>query len=115
MKLRAILICLIVLGAGLGGLASLSMSADDAGQDDVDVGVNKKGFVWNIAKDRRVEKVGGVYQPEGEDVYLSRRLEQLQGDIKSLQTQMTEIGQTVKDIKAMLQTSNKTLVVGSSK
>ena len=68
--------------------------------EDVEIGVRRQGVVHNIAGDRRVERVaGGLYEPEGLDIYLKRHIEQLAGQITHLETQVTEMKEDLRVIR----------------
>ena len=73
---------------------------------DEERGVKKYGVVQNIAEDRRVEKIGGTYEPEGLDKYLKRKLDELNkdlsGQIQDLQNRIDHIESQTAEIKALL-------------
>lgn len=68
----------------LGWSFSLSgiTAAADVSSDDQ--GVKKVGVVWNIAKDRKIENIGGLYQPEELDKYMRRLVDELSARIDQL-------------------------------
>lgn len=59
--------------------------ADESNQDQ---GVKRNGVVFNISPDRRIEKVGGIYEPEGLDKYVDRRMREISERIDSLDAQI---------------------------
>lgn len=74
----------IVIGAAL--LISFQVSAQEG-----DGGQKKYGVVHNIAEDRLVERVGGLYEPEGIDKYMKRRFDDLAAQINRLDSRMAQM------------------------
>lgn len=56
-----------------------------------DAGEERGGVVFNIAEDRRIERIGGVHQPEGLDKYMKRRFDELKAQIQSLESTVEEL------------------------
>ena len=83
-----------------------------AADSDQDQGVRHNGFVFNVSKDRRIEKVGGIYEPEGLDKYVDRRMGEINARIDSLEAQVKEtnskIDQILKQLSDSAQSSSKT-------
>lgn len=50
-------------------------------------GVRKLGVTHNIASDRKIENVGGLYEPEGLDKYMKRRFDDLETKISAIEAQ----------------------------
>ncbi len=48
----------------------------------------KLGVVFNMANDRKIEKTGGIYEPEGLDKYFSRRMDKMSEQIAGLEKQI---------------------------
>jgi hypothetical protein len=77
---------------------------EEAKTEEVEIGVKRQGVVHNIAEDRRVERIaGGLYEPEGLDIYLKRHIDKLTGQITGLETQVTEMKADLKVIRQMVQ------------
>jgi len=71
----------------IGGFLPDSLSADEESH-----GVLASGVVHNIAPDRKVEKIGGIMQPEPLDFYLKRLFE----DLSKKMDRMDERLQTIE-------------------
>lgn len=56
-----------------------------------DGGQKKYGVIHNIAEDRQVERVGGIYEPEGIDKYMKRRFDDLAAQINRLDSRMAQM------------------------
>lgn len=63
-----------------------------------DQGVSKLGVTWNIAKDRRIENDGGLYQPEGLDKYMRRLIDELSARIDRLAEQNAVLEQKIDQL-----------------
>jgi hypothetical protein len=61
-----------------------SLGAQESGQ-------KKYGVIFNIAEDRKVEKVGGIYEPEGLDKYVRRRFDAVDERLDSLEKMITDL------------------------
>jgi len=57
-------------------------AAEDVSSEDQ--GVQKVGVSWNMAKDRKIENDGGLYQPEGLDKYMRRLVDELDAKVDQL-------------------------------
>ncbi len=83
-----------------------------AADSDQEQGVRHHGVVFNISKDRRIEKVGGIYEPEGLDKYVDRRMGEINARIDSLEAQVKEtnskIDQILKQLSDSARSSSKT-------
>jgi hypothetical protein len=55
-------------------------------------GESRYGVIHNIAEDREVERVGGIYEPEGLDKYMKRKFDELHG-------RLDEMGERLKVIE----------------
>ena len=70
--------------------------------------VEKFGVIHNIADDREVINVGGIYEPEGLDIYLKRKFDDLLTRIKSLEDKTNELSQQLsKQMKQMQEIVNR--------
>ena len=97
-----------LLGAGVMVvgviLARGAFAADD---ETLTGGVKEKGVVHNIAEDREVEQVGGIYQPEGLDKYLKRKFDKLNEKVDGLEEKIAGLGERMDQIHADLQAVKK--------
>ncbi|MFZ5801922.1 MAG: hypothetical protein ACOY3K_02260 [Candidatus Omnitrophota bacterium] len=71
------------------------------------VGVKTKGVFFNVASDRRVENIGGVYQPEGLDIYLKRNLDTMSEEIRDLRKDVQDLAKGIEAIKVTLEEDKK--------
>jgi len=105
-KILAALAGLILAGTlpsrNEGGL----FAADDESARE---GVKKYGIVHNIAEDRRVEKVGGLYEPEGLDIYVKRHLDSLAAEIKGLESRLDAMNKKIDEVSGLLQALNASM------
>jgi|GEM_PF-1806539 len=53
-------------------------------------GVLSHGVVFNIAKDRKIEKIGGIYEPEGIDKYVERKVNELSERMAKFEAQLDQ-------------------------
>lgn len=67
--------------------------------DEPTGGVKKGGVIFNIAADRKVEKIGGVVQPEPLDQYLGRLFAALSEQIQEVDTKVVRIQAELDEIK----------------
>ena len=67
--------------------STAAFAADNADQEQ---GVKVNGVVFNISKDRKIEKIGGVYNPEGLDKYVDRRLNEMNERLQTIETHIAE-------------------------
>lgn len=79
--------------------------SDTAGETDQ--GITKHGFVHNIAPDRRVEKVGGIYEPESLDKYIQRHMENLSKQVSDLDAKISRVETQLKEIAQLLKGPGK--------
>lgn len=72
--------------------AGAARPQEPEGEEDVEsTGVKKYGFVHNIAEDRKLVKVGGVYEPEGLDLYLKRLFDGLSARLLRLEDKIDRL------------------------
>lgn len=88
-------------------LVALFVSPASAADDDNSTwtpedGVKKFGVVHNIAQDREVERIGGIYEPEGLDKYIQRKTEELSAQIQSVQNDVQELKKQMTEILELL-------------
>lgn len=80
--------------------------AQAAESSEPDQGVKRNGVVFNISPDRRIEKVGGIYEPEGLDKYVDRRMREISQRIDSLDAQVEKTNAKLDQILAQLAKSS---------
>lgn len=80
----------IVFGIGACALTVYAQTGDG--------GQKKYGVVHNIAEDRQLERVGGIYEPEGIDKYMKRRFDALSDQIKSLDSRLSALESKTDEI-----------------
>lgn len=68
-----------------------------------ETGVKSHGVVFNMASDRKIEKVGGIYQPEDLDKYVDRRIDEISEKIDKLQKQLDEATRALEKFAAQTQ------------
>jgi hypothetical protein len=73
------------------------------GEEGSREGVKKYGLVHNIAEDRRVEKVGGLYEPEGLDLYMKRHMDVLEEQIKGLKNKLDTMDRKLDEVSGLIQ------------
>lgn len=73
-----------------GVFAAVLLSSIEASYAE-DGGQKKYGVIHNIAEDRQVERVGGIYEPEGIDKYMKRRFDDLAAQINRLDSRMAQM------------------------
>ena len=68
-------------------------------------GVTAYGVIHNIAEDRKIEQIGGTYEPEGLDKYMKRkfdelgaRLDQMNHRIQNIETKISNLSTEVHTI-----------------
>lgn len=80
-------------------ISAIIVHAQD--QDEVqDGGVKSHGVIHNIAEDRKVERIGGIYEPEGLDKYMKRKFDAMSEKIDSLEAKVDQLTQEVQKIAA---------------
>ena len=76
--------------------SSRAMAEMDASGKDVSV--RKLGVAWNIAEDRKMENISGIYEPEGLDKYMKRYFEQLSSKVDQLIEQSNRLEKKVDEL-----------------
>lgn len=77
-------------------------------------GVKKYGVVHNIAEDRRVEKVGGLYEPEGLDIYMKRHLDTLEAQVRALESKLETVNKKIDEVSGLIRALGERLGEASS-
>lgn len=96
----------------LGALVLVNLAFVPAGSgadsdEDKEQGIKKYGVVFDMAEDRKINKVGGIYEPEQLDKYMKRRFDSadtqlaaLSGKIDALQSGLEEMQKTLERLAA---------------
>lgn len=97
-------------------LSSILLAVGPVFANDDSDSVKVNGVTFNIAKDRKIEKVGGIYEPEGIDKYVDRRVSELSDRLQQMEAKMNETNQKLDKITMQLtsQASSTTLVSSDS-
>lgn len=103
----------VLVGAILPLWGGASLFAADSGSDGE--GVKKHGVVHNIAEDRRVEKVGGLYEPEGLDIYMKRHLDTLESQVRALEGKLETVNKKIDEVSGLIRALGERLGEASSK
>ena len=72
---------------------NISQAQED---EEKESGVKRFGFVHNIAEDRQIERIGGIYQPEGLDKYMKRKFDAMTAKIDELEKKVDRLNDTVQ-------------------
>ena len=86
-----------IIFLAIGLMISVSAWAADQKKEE---GVKHNGVVFNIAKDRKVEKIGGIYEPEGLDKYVERRMNEVTEHMNRIEAQVEKISQKLEAMSA---------------
>lgn len=76
---------------------AVKAATDVSNQDE---SVRKLGMNFNMAEDRRMENIGGIYQPEDLDKYMKRHFDALDNKINQLLAQNQRIEQKLDQLLA---------------
>ncbi len=95
MSYRKVMVFLVI-GVVCVCVSSRLMAAMDASEKDASV--RKLGVAWNIAEDRKMENIGGIYEPEGLDKYMRRYFEQLSAKVDLLIEQGSRLEKKVDEL-----------------
>ena len=75
-------------------------------------GVKEHGVIHNIAEDRKVEKIGGIYEPEALDKYLKRKFDDMSAQLTDMNQKLSSLSSEVKavsdQVKALAPAQAKT-------
>jgi len=85
----------LLAAAGLILITAKGSEAQEGGQ-------KKYGVIHNIADDRLVERVGGIYEPEGIDKYMKRKFDEVSAQIAGLERKMADVEQKLDSIEMLL-------------
>ena len=83
-------------------LIGVLVTANAFSAEEKDNGVRVNGIAFNIAKDRKIEKIGGLYEPEGIDKYVERRMNQVSEEISKLDAKIEALNHKLEEISAKL-------------
>jgi hypothetical protein len=98
----AVFVMIVALGGLVPSRASAELSASDK-----DVSVRRLGVALNIAEDRKMENIAGIYQPEGLDKYMQRYFEQLSAKVDRVIDQNNRLE---KKVDELISKTNQALV-----
>lgn len=70
--------------------------------EKVNGGIKHHGVVFNVADDRLIERIGGIYEPEGLDKYVQRRFDVIDKTLIDLGKSITEIKEELNEISLVL-------------
>ncbi|MCM8774743.1 MAG: hypothetical protein NC930_00065 [Candidatus Omnitrophica bacterium] len=85
------------------GLSIMFLTGSLQAQEDT--GVKKHGVVYNIAEDRELEKIGGIYEPEGLDKYVKRKFDMVLQKMDDLDARMTNVEKELGILQSKLDTA----------
>ena len=80
-----------ISGGFIIGVPLLFSGLSPAWSDDESHGVLAGGVIHNIAADRKVEKIGGIMQPEPLDFYLKRLFDELSKKMDQMDLRLQNI------------------------
>jgi len=75
--------------------------------EEKDRGVTRYGVTYNIAEDREIEKIGGVYEPEGLDKYMKRKFDELSSNLQRLDARLAALETRFSEITGLLEDRSK--------
>ena len=87
------------------GLSSTLIADTNGSQPNTSV--KKYGVAWNVAEDRKIENINGVYQPEDLDKYMKRYFEQLFSKVNELSAKMDRLSDQVMQVDAEIKALTK--------
>lgn len=84
----------------LGWVVMISPAfSEDVKNEETSEGVRDHGVLWNVAKDRKFVKVGGVHNPEGLDIYVERKVNEMREDVARIEVKLEA---TIKKLDEVL-------------
>ena len=92
-KVVAVFLMAVMMGMSPAAWAVMEASEKDAS-------VRKLGVAWNIAEDRKMENISGVYEPEGLDKYVKRYFDQLTAKVDELSSKIDKLSTQVAAMQA---------------
>lgn len=90
----------------ISGIVFLMSVASSSFADDDDTGVKSHGVIYNVAEDRRMEKIGGVYQPEDLDKYMKRHFDSLEQKLDNIASRLDTMAQQIQNSQTGLRSSS---------
>lgn len=96
--LRVLPVAAVFFAGGL--MISSGLFAQEGGQ-------KKYGVIHNIAEDRQVERVGGIYEPEGLDKYMKRRFDDIVTRLEALDSRLGAIEAELVSLREMMEQEQK--------
>ncbi len=79
-------------------VATILLNAQD---DEPEAGVKSHGVIQNISEDRQIERIGGIYQPEGLDKYMKRKFDALNEKIAELEAKVDQLSVELKKVSSL--------------
>ncbi len=95
MKYSSCIPVFVLLALGISPVRGAAETQDENG-------VKVNGFTFNIAKDRKIEKVGGIYEPEGIDKYVERRMNEVAERMQRMEAQLDETNRKLDKLSLQL-------------
>jgi outer membrane murein-binding lipoprotein Lpp len=97
------IVTVLVFAVVLSGVPSGAMA--DTYVSNKDESVRRSGIAYNIAEDRKVENINGVYEPEGLDKYLKRYMDKLSEKVDQLSAKIERLSDQVTQLSAKVDSS----------
>lgn len=72
-------------------------------EEDQETGVKKYGVVHDIAEDRKINRVGGIYEPEGLDRYLKRKFDTLFQKLDAVESRLRKVEENLSGLQESFQ------------
>ena len=88
-------VSVLLMGISFGSLVFADSTEKDSS-------VRKYGVAWNVAEDRKMENINGVYQPEDLDKYMKRYFEQLFTKVNELSVKMDSLSSQVVQLEVQI-------------
>jgi len=82
-------------------LGVLILAGPVAASEAEEGGLKKYGVIHNIASDRQVERVGGIYEPEGLDKYVQRKFDEVYARLDELENRLAGIEKSIEAVKSL--------------
>ncbi len=104
-KLCISLVFCAVCFFGLTEGRALAAFGEDDDEEAHQAGLKKYGVIHNMADDRQVERVGGIYEPEGLDKYMKRKFDAVGSQIDALSSKIDQIEKKLDDLETLVKQS----------
>lgn len=91
---------ILLMGISFGSLVFADSTEKDSS-------VRRYGVAWNVAEDRKMENINGVYQPEDLDKYMKRYFEQLFSKVNELSVKMDRLSGQVAQLETQIKGLSK--------